>query len=129
MSTTLQDLTQALDSVSLLEELSGRILILDGMVNSIAVYSEDPNDFYVEMELVSGRWEGVESVHIYKAYVFFDDPAFTGRLSERAPREPDPSLTTRNDRVIVAGRLVTVAEDPEGRPVPVIRAFELRPLR
>lgn len=126
---SLAELDAAVDDMALLESIAGRVVIVDGIASSITVYSEDPNDFYVEVELVSGRWNGVESVEMYKAFVFLDDPAFTGRLAERIPRDPDPELIIRNDRVLVAGRLVSLAEDPEGRLVPVLQAYDIRALR
>jgi hypothetical protein len=131
LGTTLIELDQATGDMARLEELSRRVLILNGTVNAVTVYSEEPDDYYVEMEIVSGRWHGVESVRIYRAYVFFDDPVFTGRMAERAPREPDPDsdLILRNDNVLIAGKLVSVAEDPEGHPVPVLQAYEIRLLQ
>ncbi len=129
LQTSLAELDAAAEDMILLETLAEKVLILDGTVNSITVYPEEPDDFYVEMEIVSGRWNGVESVRIFRSYIFFDDAAFTGRMAERSPRQPDPSLILRNDRVLVAGRLVSLAEDPEGRPVPVIHAYDIRPIR
>jgi len=127
--TSLYELNEAVGDMAQLEEIAGRVLILDGTAATVTVYSEDPNDFYIELELVSGRWDGVESVEMFRAYVVLDDPVFAGRIAERAPRDPDPELILRNDRVLVAGRLVSLAEDPEGRPVPVLHAYDIRSLR
>lgn len=126
---SLADLDAAVDDMTALEEIANRVVVLEGIASSITVYSEDPSDFYVELELVGGRWSGVESVEMYKAYIYIDDPTFAGRLAERPPRDPDPSLIVRNDRVLIAGRLVSLAEDPEGRLVPVLQAYDLRPIR
>ena len=129
LQTSLGDVDAATEDMAALEELAQRVLILDGVASTITVFSEDPADFYIEMELVGGRWDGFEEVTMFKAYVFFDDPAFSGRLAERAPRDPDPTLIVRNDRVLIAGRLTSLAEDPEGRLVPVVHAYDVRPLR
>jgi len=129
LQTSLYELNLAVEDMALLEELAGRALVLEGTAAVVTVYSEDPADYYVELEIVSGRWEGVESVRMYRAYVFLDDPAFIGRIAEREPREPDPALILRNDRVLVAGRLVSLAEDPEGRVVPVVHGYDIRALR
>lgn len=127
--TTLVELNDAVGDIPRLDELSRRTLILNGTVNSITVYSEEPDDYYVELEIVAGRWHGVESVRIYRTYVFFDDPRFTGQIVERAPRDPDPSLVLRNRTVLVAGKLVSLAEGPEGHPVPVLYGYDVRVLR
>ncbi|MFP4153583.1 MAG: hypothetical protein ACLFSV_12115 [Alkalispirochaeta sp.] len=129
LRTSLYELNLAVEDIALLEELAGRALILEGTAAVVTVYSEDPADYYSELEIVSGRWDGVESVQIYRAYVFLDDPVFIGRIAERAPRDPDPALILRNDRVLVAGRLVSLAEDPEGHLVPVIHGYDIRALR
>lgn len=129
VGTSLFELNRAVDDMAQLEALAGRVLILDGTAANITVYSEEPEDFYIELELVSGRWDGVESVQMFRVYVVLDDPVFAGRLAERAPRDPDPELILRSDRVLVAGRLVSLAEDPEGRPVPVLHAYDIRALR
>jgi hypothetical protein len=129
LQTSLANLDAATEDMELLETLAERVLVLDGTVNAITVYSEEADDFYVEMEIVSGRWSGVESVKVFRAYVFFDDPVFAGKMAERPPRQADPSLILRNTRVLVAGQLVSLAEDPEGRPVPVIHGYDVRPVR
>lgn len=129
VGTSLNELNMAVGDMAQLEALADRVLILDGTAANITVYSEEPEDFYIELELVSGRWDGVESVRMFRAYVVLDDPAFAGRLAERAPRDPDPELILRSDHVLVAGRLVSLAEDPEGRPVPVLHAYDIRALR
>ncbi|MDA3951905.1 MAG: hypothetical protein PF508_22040 [Spirochaeta sp.] len=129
VGTSLYELNMATDDMAQLEAIAGRVLILDGTAANITVYSEEPEDFYIELELVSGRWDGVESVQMFRVYVVLDDPAFAGLLAERAPRDPDPELILRSDRVLVAGRLVSLAEDPEGRPVPVLHAYDIRALR
>ena len=73
--------------------------------------------------------DGLDSVEMYSAYVILDDPVFADRVAERVPRDPPPELIVRNDRILVAGRLVSVAETPEGTLVPVIQAFDIRGLR
>lgn len=126
LEVSLQDLTRAVDDMEQLQAMAERVLILEGIATSITVYSQDPQDFYVELELVGGTWEGVEQVEMHHAYVVFDDPEFAGRLAERAPRDTDASVIVRNDRVLIAGQLVSVAEIEDGEVVPVIQAYALR---
>lgn len=126
---SLQQLTSFLDDPEQLEAIAQRVLILDGVAASVTVFSDDPVDYYVEIELVSGSWQGVEEVSMHRAFVFVDDPIFAGRIAERQGREFDPNLIVRTDRILVAGQLFTVAEAPDGQIVPVIRAFDLRRAR
>lgn len=129
LGVSLGDVSRATGDMETLQEMAERVLILDGTAASITVYSTDPADFYVELELVGGSWRGPDTVEVYSAYVVLDDPAFADRVAERVPRDPPPQLILRNDRVLIAGRLVSVAETPDGELVPVIQAFDLRPLR
>lgn len=128
IGTSLADVSRATGDMDRLQELAERVLILDGTAASITVYSTDPNDFYVEMELVGGSWDGLSEISMHTAFVILDNPEFANRVAERVPRDPPPELILRNDRVLVAGRLISIAEDPNGALVPVIQAYDLRPL-
>tara|TARA_B100000614_G_scaffold189349_1_gene170358 strand:- start:76 stop:579 length:504 start_codon:yes stop_codon:yes gene_type:complete len=129
LEVSLADVSRAAGDMEELQALAERVLVLDGTAASITVYSTEPDDFYVEVELVGGAWNGLDSVEMYSAYVILDDPVFADRVAERVPRDPPPELIVRNDRILVAGRLVSVAETPEGTLVPVIQAFDIRGLR
>ncbi len=129
LGTSLADLAGAVSNLDALDELAQRVLVIDGIASSITVFSEDPTDFYVELELVGGTWSGVESVEMHRTVVILDDPIFDGRVAERAPRDPAPRLIVRNDRVLVAGRLISLAEDGSGDLIPVLQAFDIRPIR
>lgn len=128
IGTSLADVNRATGDMDRLQELAERVLILDGTAASITVYSTDPNDFYVEMELVGGSWDGLDSINMHTAFVILDNPAFSELVAERVPRNPPPGLVLRNDRILVAGRLISIAEDPTGALVPVIQAYDLRKL-
>lgn len=128
LQTSLASLNAAIDDPAMLQELAGRVLILDGVVASILLYSDDPADYYAEVELVSGSWNGVRSVEMHRAYAVLADGRFSGRLAERPPREPDPSLILRNDHVLLAARLVDLTEDDMGSVVPLLLVYEIRPI-
>ncbi|MEX2444950.1 MAG: hypothetical protein WD492_15220 [Alkalispirochaeta sp.] len=127
--TSLAEVSAAADDMSLLQEMAERVLILDGIAASVTVYSVEEDDFYVEVELVSGSWDGMETVNVHSAYVVLDDPFFSEQVAEREPRDPPDDMILRNRRVLVAGRLVNVAEAPDGKLVPVIQAFQVRVIR
>ncbi|MFO8042924.1 MAG: hypothetical protein R6U25_06970 [Alkalispirochaeta sp.] len=127
--TSLADLSAAADDMEQLQEMAERVLILDGIAASVTVYSVEEDDFYVEVELVGGSWDGLETVNVHSSYVVLDDPIFAEQVAEREPRDPPDNMILRNRRVLVAGRLVNVAESPTGDLVPVIQAFEVRVIR
>lgn len=127
--TSLADVSAAVNDMDQLQEMAQRVLILDGIAASVTVYSVAEDDFYVEVELVGGSWDGLETVNVHSSYVVLDDPIFAERVAERVPRDPPDDMILRNRRVLVAGRLVNVAESPTGELIPVIRAFEVRVIR
>jgi hypothetical protein len=129
LEVTLADVSMAVEDMDALEALASRVLLLDGVASSITVYSTDPADYYVELELVGGAWSGLEAIEVYSAYIVFDHSGFENRFAERVPRDPPPELILRNDRVLIAGRLVSIAETPTGDLVPVLQAYDIRPLR
>jgi hypothetical protein len=126
LESSIASINDAIADPEALEELAGRVLVLDGVVASILLYSDDPADYYAEVELVSGRWDGVREVVMNRAYVVLADGRFAGRLAERAPREPDPDLVLRNDHILIAARLIDLTEDDMGEIVPLLLAYEIR---
>lgn len=126
LQTSLASLNAAIDDPALRQDLAGRVLIIDGVVASILLYSDDPADYYAEVELVSGSWDGVRSVEMHRAYAVLADGRFSGRLAERPPRDPDPNLILRNDHVLMAARLLDLTEDDMGTMVPLVLVYELR---
>ncbi len=126
---SLATLTRAVDDPQAWETLSQRILVLDGVVSSLAVYVDEEDEYYAEIELVAGAWQGVERVEIYRAWVVLDDPVFAGLLTERPPRDPDPNLIVRNNRVLLAARLVDLFVEEDGTAVPVLVAYDIRNVR
>lgn len=129
VGSSLATLTRAVDDPQEWNRLVGRILLLDGVASSVAVYVDEDDEYYAEIELVSGAWHGVERVEIYRAWVVVDDPAFSGRILERAPREPVPDSILRNDRLLVAARILDLFTEPDGVVVPVLGAYGIRTLR
>ncbi len=123
--TSLEELNSAV-SDGTLGSYQDRVVIIEGTVASSVVYSPDPNDFYAEVELISGRWEGLESVKVSRAFVVMMGPDFAGRIPERAPREPDPDQILQNMHITVAGTVYDVTMDDQGNPVPLIVAYDAR---
>ncbi len=123
--TSLEELNAAIET-GRLDEYQDRIIVVDGTVASAMVYSPDPNDFYAEVELVGGRWIGLDAVDINRAYIVMMGPEFAERVPERPPREPVPGQIVRNSEIIVAGTIYDVTPDDQGRLVPLIVAYDAR---
>lgn len=129
LHTSLADVSRAVDDMARLQQIAEHVLILDAVASSVTVYSVEEDDFYVEVELVSGSWDGMETIHVHSAYVILDDPIFSSQVAEREPRDPPDTMIVRNRRLLVAGRLINVAESPTGDLVPVIQAYQIRVMR
>lgn len=129
MNSSLATLFHAASNPAALDEMWDRVFLLDGVAASLMVFVDDGEEFYAEIELVSGAWRGLQEVELHRAYVVLDDPAFSGRVLERAPRDPSPELILRNRRLLVAARLLDIHQDADGTAVPVLLAFDARPLR
>ncbi|MFP4484741.1 MAG: hypothetical protein ACLFO1_07780 [Spirochaetaceae bacterium] len=104
------------------------VLVLDGVVSGVNVIDEDPETFRAEINLVSGRWRGLDQIVMYKVVVIVQGPEFAARIPMRPTREEPPGGTIeRNKRVIVAGTIAGVADDPETeRTVPVLNGYYVR---
>lgn len=128
LQTTIGDLAAAIEDLDRLGEIANRVLVLDGVVESVVIIADDPNDYYAEVELVAGRWDGLERVEIYRAFAVLTDTALAGRVAERAPRDGEAGPIVRGDRVLLAARLVDRFQLDDGTLVPVLLALDLRPI-
>jgi hypothetical protein len=129
MRSSLATLTAALDDPDEWDRLSRQVILLDGVASSLSVYLDEEGEYYAEINLVNGAWRGVDRVEIYKAWIVLDNPTFSGLIAERAPRDPPPGLIVRNDRVLVAGRVVDIFVEDDGSRVPVVLAYDIRAMR
>ncbi|TVQ99532.1 MAG: hypothetical protein EA403_12910 [Spirochaetaceae bacterium] len=108
---------------------TGRAVLLDGVIAEITVIDPEPESFFAQIDLVTGRWRGLDEIRLYRAYVFVQGPRFAAMIPASPPREPDPDLLTVNSRIMVAGALVDLFDEPDGGVAPVIDGFHLRPIR
>lgn len=63
----------------------GRLFVLDGDVGSVSLVSDSEADFYAEVELISGRWEGDEEIELHRAIIIFDDYRFSELFLQDSP--------------------------------------------
>lgn len=111
-----------------------KVLIIDGIVSGVQVIDPEEESFRARIELVSGEWQGLDSIMMYKAYVDIAGPEFFRRVPSRANRRPTGGAIETNNRIVVAGRFQgeTAKEERlegEGEPVPVLESFYVRTLQ
>ncbi|WP_181015590.1 hypothetical protein [Alkalispirochaeta sphaeroplastigenens] len=128
MSVSLEDLARAAADPGRWQELQGKILLLEGVAATVMVYADEPHQFYAEIELVGGAWQGVQEVSLFRAWLVLDDLAFSGRIAQRPPRTPSPGLIQRNTRLVAAVEPLEVHTQQDGTPVAVVRVLDLRGL-
>lgn len=124
-NTTLEDLNLAI-AENRLEEYLDRVIIFEGTVASAIVYNDDPADYYAELELITGQWEGLTAVEINRAYVILAGAYFAGRVQERAPRVVEPQHIIKNMKITIAGIVHSIAADEMGNPIPLLLAYDVR---
>ncbi len=106
-----------------------RYLILNGAVASIEIIRPDEKDFLALVELVSGKWTGLEKVSLYRVYVILSGPEYFKRLPAQPPRTPEPGMIAVNDKILVVGTFADVGQAPDGKMVAVIRGDKVRLLQ
>ena len=110
--TSLADVSSATNDMAELQEMAQRVLILDGVASSVTVYSVEEDDFYVEVELVSGSWNGMESMNVHSAYVVLDDASFADQVAEREPRDPPEPTGAGRRKASKCSRIAFGNTDP-----------------
>ena len=128
-SITLQEIHRILEDEGPAGLPTDRALVIDGVVAEIVVIDPEPESFLVQIELVTGRWIGLEEIRIYRAYVFVQGPRFVERVSLRAAANDQYDVVTPNSRVIVLGNIVDVFVDEDGTSAPIIDGIDLRLIR
>ncbi len=128
-SITLQEIHRILEDEGPAGLPTDRAVVIDGVVAEIVVIDPEPESFLVQIELVTGRWIGLEEIHLYRAYVFVEGPQFVERVSDRAAANDQHGVVTPNSRIIVLGNIVDVFADPDGSSAPIIDGIDLRLIR
>ena len=128
-SITLQEIHRILEDEGPAGLPTERTLVIDGVVAEILVIDPEPESFLVQIELVTGRWIGLEEIRLYRAYVFVQGPQFFERVSAGAAANDQRDVVTPNSRIIVLGNIVDVFVDEDGTSAPIIDGIDLRLIR
>ncbi len=125
---TLQDLDRLVNSEGYRNIQGDKLLILNGAISAIEVVSGEEEPFQAEIDLVSGKWIGMEDVEMYTCLVRVSGPEFEERIPVRRRREPRPDEITVNSLALVVGRLADVIEMNNGRRKAVVEGLHIRGL-
>ena len=125
---TLESLNDLIQEQQSIESVANKIVIFPATVRSVIVRDPDPQNFYAELELVTGEWERIDSVSLYRGYLILIGSYFADTVTERPPRNPDPNLVYEGKRILVAGQVAQIGPDDAGNPVPIIVAYDVRVL-
>lgn len=136
---TLQQFNNVVDFKTTLESLSkdaanqsvsanGKLVILNGVAESIQNLSTNPKQFYAMIELVDGKWHGLQSVSLYRCYVLVQGAQFASQVLLRPQNNPPANAVGANSQLMVVGDVKGVVAAPDGTNVPVVQAFYIRKL-
>lgn len=128
--TTLEDISDALNELGPDAVDPTRIYILTGQVAAVTYLdpTPDPALFWVELEIVGGRWDGLEDVEIFRAFVNVYDPFYAEIIPQRPPRDADGRLVVAGRQVLISGLYLDAAPLDDGSLAPVFQALTIRPL-
>jgi hypothetical protein len=108
---------------------TGKLLMVNGMLESLTIRLDTSDNFIAEAELAGGKWntpENLEDVELYRCFVIFEGPEFGDLFSKNAPAE---SRIPVSSQILVIGRYMGLAEDYQGGAnVAVLNAFWVRRL-
>lgn len=102
-----------------------RIFLIVGTVTTRQVISADEADYVGELEIITGQWQGLEDVKIFRGVTRFSGPQFAGMIPARRSRTADPREIPVNVSVLQAVKLIGI-RDFQGKPVPVFEGINIR---
>lgn len=103
------------------------LVIITGAVAARIVLQPGPEDYLSEIELLDGRWQGVESVTTFRCIVQFRGPEYENFVPARRSRRPPPEEIPLNATVMVVGRPVSTRSTNTGT-LAVLDGFFVRVL-
>jgi len=105
-----------------------KLIIIDGSIASIMVIDPEETSFIGELEVLNGRWVGLEDVEVYKCFVEVKGPNFFSRIPVRRTRKKLPDQIEVNSRVLIIGKITGTRLDNDGNTIPVLEAAFIRDL-
>jgi len=90
------------------------LVLVTGSVASRMVVRPGPEDYLAEIEIVDGRWQGLEAVTTFRCIVRFEGPDYVTFVPARRSRRPPPEEIPLNATVLVVGKPVEVRSGESG---------------
>jgi len=103
-----------------------RYFLLEGTVASTTILDPNPETYQALVELVTGEWEGLESIEVSRVYVYLVGPEFADRVPARVPRDPGPEVIQNNQALLVVGSFFGLYNAPDGTELPVVQGILVR---
>jgi hypothetical protein len=125
-SVTLKELHELVQNKNFTPAAFTKYFIISGSVASINPINPAEENFLAELETVNGEWKNLDSVAMYKAFVYVQGRDFYRRIPSRTVKAQPGLSIEQNRQVIVAGVLADVYVDEKGRRFPVVLASHLR---
>jgi hypothetical protein len=128
-SVTIKTLNQLDEATAREYGLMHRFLLLDGTVTNIMVLDATPENYLVQLELVSGEWIGLDDVRSYSCWVLFSGPKFAEVFPTRVPRNPPPGVVKANDPILIVALPLQTVEIAPGEMAWVLEGVHVRLLQ
>ncbi len=127
---TLEEITDALNAAGPDAVDPTRIYLLTGQVAAVTYLdpTPDPAVFWVELEIVGGRWDGLENVRIFRAFVNVYDPFYAELIPETPPRDSSEGLVVAGTEVLISALYLDATPLDDGNLAPIFQALTIRPL-
>ncbi len=107
----------------------GHYVVLTGSVESVTVVDKNPAAFAAEITLVDGRWQGLQSVSLFRCVVEVAGASFVSRIpAPGAPASPDAEIIVPDTPILVIGVVEGVRVLADGTRVPVVSGAYVRNL-
>jgi hypothetical protein len=108
---------------------AGKLLVLNGTVATVRFIDSGEENFQVELELVTGEWEGLEDVRSYRCTVLFRGSRFFPVFPKRAPKNPAQEFVSANDRILVTARGIGKISTEGGEEIWLLEGLHVRRIR
>ncbi len=108
------------------EALPEKIVIIDGTVAERYVIQSGTDNFVGQLNIVGGKWIGVEEVVMYQCILLLQGEKFSNAIPARRTRNPHPDEIQVNSRIMVVGKVLALHQMQDGETVPVLDAYYIR---
>lgn len=125
-SVTLELIHRALTAERTDAVTTEKAVVLDGAISAIQIIDAEAENFAAELNIVDGKWLGLEDVKMYSCVVEVKGPEFAARIPARRSRREVRNEIAANSHVIVVGRIVDFRNVGGEEPQAVLEGYYIR---